>query len=347
MLDKKVAVVAMSGGVDSTAVAMMLLDQGYRVTGLHMRVAPGVGEEAHQDFLKVAGALGIEARVVDLSEPFKRHVTDYFVRAYARGLTPNPCVACNRHIKFGALLEETRRLGAYYLATGHYVRLLENTEGEIEVRLPRFREKDQTYMFYNLDQERLRHILTPLGEVDSKEELRNLVKTLGLPLHQKKDSQEICFIEDNDYGRYLKEQGIDEGKGRFISTEGEDLGPHRGIVHYTIGQRKGLGRSFGRPMYVLEIRPGTREVVLGPDEALYRKELILNEVNFISRTPGFENPTRVSGKIRYAHEGAPCLVTTEGDKARVVFDKPQRAVTPGQSMVFYEKDRLLGGGIIL
>jgi tRNA-specific 2-thiouridylase len=345
MLDKNTVVVAMSGGVDSTAVAMILKKQGYRVKGLHMRVAEDVGEEGHRDFQRVVGALGIEGHVVDLTKPFKTHVTDYFVKAYQEGLTPNPCVACNEHIKFGALLEEAYRLGAYYLATGHYVRLRRRGEA-IEVTRPRFREKDQTYMFYNLDQERLRHLLMPLGEVDSKQALRDMVKTLGLTLHKKKDSQEICFIEDKDYGRYLIDHGVKEGRGNFVTEEGEVLGPHRGIVHYTIGQRKGLGISFGRPLYVVEIRPESLEVVLGPDEALYRTGLYLTRVNFIDGGEEFKRPRRVMGKIRYTHRGAPCEAVLEKDRLKVVFDTPQRAVTPGQSMVFYEEDRLLGGGVI-
>lgn len=345
----KKVLVGMSGGVDSSAAALVLLRQGYEVTGLTLLLQPfseGHGSSQDvEDARRVAQCLGIPHRTLDLSSVFQKTVVDRFVRDYEAGRTPNPCVVCNRHIKFGAMLEYALQNGFDFVATGHYVRIRRQESRWLLYRADS--PKDQSYMLYSLRQEQLSRILAPL-EGKTKQEVRSLAEEAGLPVAQKPDSQEICFVPDNDYSRFLETYtGRKPEPGYFVDASGTVLGRHRGITQYTIGQRKGLGIALGRPMYVTHMDSLRNEVTLGPEGSQYRSSLLAGELNWIPFEQP-EQPFRCEARIRYHASAAPCLVTPlPSGEARVLFDAPQRSVTPGQAVVFYEGDLVLGGGTIL
>ncbi|MBN2260847.1 MAG: tRNA 2-thiouridine(34) synthase MnmA [Clostridiales bacterium] len=347
MLDKNKVVVAMSGGVDSSAVACMLKEKGMEVIGLHMKVWGTVDEESERDFISICEKLEIPYHIIDLSQKFKKHVIDYFILEYQKGRTPNPCVACNKYIKFGAMLEEAYKLGAFYLATGHYAKIVYDGKGEYTIEKANSESKDQTYMFYNLTQDILQHVLMPLGEMNSKEDVREIVSLLDLELHKKKDSQEICFIPDDDYVNFLNQQGIISKPGDFIDKDEKILGRHEGIIKYTIGQRKGLGVTFGKPMYVIDIKSKKKQVILGDNSDLMSDTLIVKKYNFISNSFLKLNEISAKAKIRYsAHEESCIIQILNEHELQVVFENPLRAITPGQSIVFYIDSKMIGGGII-
>ncbi len=345
----KKVLVGMSGGVDSSAAAFLLLQQGYDVTGLTLLLrwdqqTPGNSKDV-EDAQKVAQRLEIPHRTLDLSPLFRRAVVDPFVQAYEAGKTPNPCVLCNRSIKFGALLDYALAEGFSYVATGHYVRILPENGRWLLYRSSS--PKDQSYMLYSLSQKQLSHALTPLEGL-SKQQVRDLAEKAGLTVAQKPDSQEICFIPDNNYKRFLETYtGKAPAPGDFVSEDGTVLGKHKGITHYTIGQRKGLGIALGQPAYVTRIDPVRNQVTLGWEGSQYRSSLLTEDLNWIPFDQ-LEAPIRCQARIRYHASDAPCLVTPEdsGKTVRVDFQEPQRSVTPGQSIVFYQGDLVLGGGII-
>lgn len=350
-------VVAMSGGVDSSVAAALLKEQGYQVVGVTMQVWPEdqnrlveggcCGQTAVDDARRVADLLGIPFYVMNFRDLFEEKVIDNFIGEYRRGRTPNPCIACNRWIKFSGLLQKARALGADFVATGHYAQIRKDDRtGRYLVYRAKDRRKDQTYVLYSFTQEQLAHTLLPLGGF-TKKEVRRLAEALKLPVAEKAESQEICFIPDNDYRRFLCERtGQEFSPGPFLSTRGEILGTHRGIPYYTIGQRRGLGIAAGRPLYVVDIDRKRNAVILGEEQELYRSGLLAAETNFIpfDRLAG---PLRAEVKIRYAATPAPAvIIPRSGDQVEVRFDRPQRAITPGQSAVFYQDDLLVGGGII-
>ncbi len=346
---KKVAV-ALSGGVDSAVTAALLLKEGYDVLGLTMTIGQGKADPVAEG-KKVAEDLRIPHYVVDVEKDFQKIVIENFVSEYKEGRTPNPCVICNKEVKFKRLLEEAKKLGASYLATGHYVRLQYNREThEYEMLKAVDASKDQTYMLYRLTQEELKHLLFPLGKY-TKEEVRALAKLFGIKAAEKPDSQENCFIPDDDYKRFLSER-ISIQEGNFVDKEGHILGKHQGIPYYTIGQRKGLGISGNEPFYVIDIRPDTNEVVLGSNFDTFSKGLIVKNVNYISALEQNQNewgmlPKKADVKIRHSVKTIPAsLIRMDGNRVKVMFSSPGRAVTKGQSCVFYEEDKLLGGGII-
>jgi tRNA-specific 2-thiouridylase len=362
MLDKNKVIVGMSGGVDSTVAAYQLKEMGYDVIGVNMRLwQDDFLEEAHfmtdggccslssvEDARRVCEQIGIPFYALDFKGVFKETVVDYFIDAYKNGETPNPCIACNKHVKFEALLEKAHQLGAYYVATGHYAKIyLDDTSGRYVVEKADAVEKDQTYALYNLTQDQLQHILMPLSSFKSKEEVRAIAAQFDVQMSQKSDSQEICFVPDQDYVGFLKRNGDFEiTPGDFYDTEGNKLGKHQGIVSYTIGQRKGLGLTFGKPMYVVDIDPDFNRVVLGDNESVFKKELWAKDINFILMA-GIDQPYRCEAKIRYGTKTAPCTIEYVNGFVRVVFDEPQRAVTPGQAVVFYKDQFLVGGGTII
>lgn len=301
-----------------------------------------------RDAKRVAELLGIPHYVMDFTKEFRRCVVDYFVEEYLHGRTPNPCNVCNRYIKWEALLERCRELGADYVATGHYARIERLQNGRYTVKNAAAAKKDQTYALYNLTQEQLAHTLMPVGFY-TKEEIRAIAERLSLPVAAKPDSQDICFIPDGDYGAFLEREVGERlpGAGCFVQADGTVLGEHRGIVHYTIGQRKGLNLAMGRPVFVSGIRPDTNEVVIGENEDLYTNVLFCDRVNYMA-VEDIAEPLRARVKIRYAHAGAPCLLEKQEDgRVQCTFDEPVRAVTPGQAAVFYQDDYVLGGGTIL
>ena len=356
---KKKVVVGLSGGVDSSVAAWLLKEQGYDVIGVTMQIwqdEPELIQEenggccglsAVDDARRVAQILDIPYYVMNFKKEFKANVMDYFVDEYLHGRTPNPCIACNRYVKWESLLQRSLAIGADYIATGHYARIEQLPNGRYAIRNSVTAAKDQTYALYNLTQEQLKRTLMPVGDY-SKDQIRAMAEKIGLPTAHKKDSQEICFVDDNDYAGFIDEYG--QGKvpeGNFVDKDGKVLGRHKGITRYTIGQRKGLGLSLGYQAFVLEIRPDTNEVVIGTNEDLMTTRVRANKLNFMT-VEDLEGEMRVFAKIRYNHKGDWCTVRKTGeDEIECIFETPQRAVTPGQALVLYDGDYVLGGGTIL
>ena len=350
MVENKKVVVGMSGGVDSSAAAYLLKKEGYEVVGITLKLWKENPDDNFyiKDTEMVAQKLGIEHHVVDYADIFKNEIVDYFLEEYQKGRTPNPCIMCNRMIKFQSLIDFADKIGAYHIATGHYAKpsVYEPT-GRFTVRLSETANKDQTYALYRLTQEQLKRILMPVGDYE-KSRIREFARGAGLSVADKKDSQEICFIPDDDYIAFMKRQlGDIEMPGNFVDLSGNILGRHKGIINYTIGQRKGLGISFGEKRFVKSINSDTNEIVLSGNNELFEKELFADNLNFVA-IEKIDDPLKCEAKIRYAHKKAPCIVENIGDgRIKVTFDTPQRAVTPGQSVVLYDGDFILAGGIIL
>ena len=342
--------VAMSGGVDSSVTAALLKQQGHELIGLTMRLfephTSGPGSATH-DAAAVARQLGIPHHLLDLEPDFQQLIVDDFVEQYRLGQTPNPCIRCNRHIKFGLLLDKARELGAELLATGHYVRKTVDPDGTCHLRMAANRAKDQSYFLYSLTQERLRQIIFPLGEIASKDEVRRLATEFGLPVAAKGDSQEVCFIPNDDYVGFLECRDRCFGRpGEIVHLDGRTLGRHNGIHCYTIGQRKGLGIGWSEPLYVLAIDAASNRVVVGEQQHLLKPGLEADEVSWLIPPTGTVFETTC--KIRYRHQPVPCRVEVLAEgRCRVRFHEPQRSVTPGQYLVCYQDDQVLGGGRIV
>jgi len=346
----KRVLIGMSGGVDSSVAALLLKKQGYEVIGVTMKLLNSENHEENtiKDAKNVCEKLGIEYHVVDFCEKFKKNVIDYFVKEYMAGRTPNPCNVCNFYLKFGALLEVAKeQFNCEYIATGHYAKIEYNEENnKYLLRKSKTDKKDQTYALYKLTQEQLKHVIMPLGDYE-KEEIRKIAEENGLINANRRDSQEICFVEDNDYVKFIEENyGYKAQKGNFVDLKGNVLGEHKGIINYTIGQRKGLEIAFQKRMYVVGINDKNNEVILGDNEDLFSDSLICSDVNFIS-IKNLTKPISVMAKIRYsAKPENATLIPLENGNIKVVFNVPQRAITPGQSVVFYEEDIVVGGGTI-
>ena len=349
----------MSGGVDSSVTAGLLKQQGYDVIGITLRlweedpactidnVHACCSLSSVDDAKAVASVLGIPHYTLDFRDIFRRDVIDYFVDAYVHGKTPNPCIACNRYVKWESLLKRSMEIGADYIATGHYARIAKLPNGRFAIRNSVTARKDQTYALYNLTQFQLAHTLMPIGEYE-KDQVRRIAQEAGLPVAAKPDSQDICFVPDGDYAAFLKKKAGERmpGEGDFVTRDGTVLGKHKGITHYTIGQRKGLGLSMGEPVFVSELRPKTNQVVVGEEPQVFKKELLCDHLNFMGMED-LEEPRRVWAKVRYAHKGQWCRIERQGrDLIRAEFEEPVRAITPGQAVVFYEGEYVLGGGII-
>ena len=358
-MERKKVVVGMSGGVDSSVAAWLLKKQGYDVIGVTMQIWQEEDEQVKEenggccglsavdDARRVASSLGIPYYVMNFRKEFKEHVIDYFIDEYLHGRTPNPCIACNRYVKWESLLERSRRIGADYIATGHYARIEKLPNGRFSLRVSETGAKDQTYALYNLTQEQLSSTLMPVGSY-TKDEIRKMAKELGLLVADKPDSQDICFVPDGDYASFIEET-TDAGSrpGNFVLSDGSVVGTHKGIIHYTVGQRKGLGLSMGHPVFVLEIQPDTNEIVVGTGEESLTRKVRARHINFMS-VEDLPGKKRVFAKIRYNHKGAWCTAEKTGeDEILCTFDEPQRAVTPGQALVLYDGEYVLGGGTIV
>ena len=341
MTKGKVAV-ALSGGVDSSVSALLLKEAAYDLIGIHMRLwdSPRCDYQAHLAE-NICRILDIPYHQVNLQKEFEFCVVDYFCQEYQQGRTPNPCVACNQHIKFGLLLDKALSLGADYLATGHYARVEHSSDGHRLLKATDVR-KDQSYFLYTLTQEKLGHVLFPLGG-HSKDEVKQMAKQAGLPTATR-SSQDICFISQKNYGTFLS-QRFSTLPGDIVDTQGRKLGQHRGIAFYTIGQRHGLGLASGKPLYIIRIEPESNRIVLGHAKELYSQKLAAQKLNWISsKAPG--EPIRAKAKIRYKSKEAETVLFFRNGSVDVHFAQPQRAVTPGQAIVFYNVDEVLGGGII-
>lgn len=350
-------VVAMSGGVDSSVAAALLVEGGYEVVGMMMRLwsepsadgAPIVNRcctpDQMADARRVAGQLGIPFYAIDVQDHFRQTIVEYFIDQHAQGRTPNPCIECNRQIRFTYLLNQALALDANYLATGHYARV-EKQGDQYLLRAGVDRRKDQSYVLHVLDQEKLAHALFPIGEY-TKDEVRDLARDFGLPVASKHDSQDLCFLGDGDYRRFLREHGEKMAQpGPILNQDGEELGQHEGLPFYTIGQRKGLGISVGHAVYVLGKDPARNALIVGPRAALDQTELVARDVNWVSgQAPAA--PISVQVKIRYKARGVEAMVEDVGNgRVHIRFTEPVFGVTAGQGAVFYDGDICLGGGII-
>lgn len=348
--------IGMSGGVDSSAAAALLLEQGYEVIGVTLKLWPQecraraedkcCGPQAVMDARSVCHKLGIPYYLVDESDLFQKQVIQYFAEEYRAGRTPNPCCICNERLKFGALQDRARKLGAEMVATGHFARIEKSPEGRYLLKRGHDLRKDQSYFLFSLRQEQLSRTLFPLGE-STKQESRDVARQCELKTADKEESMEICFVPDNDYGKFLSENGLAvKHRGEIVTLEGKVLGYHEGIEFYTIGQRKGLRISSPTPLYVIELDAANNRVIVGSDTALDRDEFTVSRCNWIAcETP--PESLQVTAKIRYNHPGVPATITPlPNGRAKVKLSIPQRAITPGQATVFYDNDLVIGGGWI-
>lgn len=345
----------MSGGVDSSVCALLLKQQGFDVVGITMQIWPSSDDqsraccslEAVNDARSVASKLDIPYYVFNFQEEFKRTVIDYFCQEYRRGRTPNPCIVCNRQLKFQSLLNKALAMDADYIATGHYARIVQDQSSKLfKLLMGNDNSKDQSYALYTLNQYQLQHTMFPLSNY-TKQEVRRLAKEADLPVSSKAESQDICFVPDGNYGAFVDNYlRIEKQTGLFRYANGESLGPHKGIHHYTIGQRKGLGLAMGHPVYVTAIDADSNTVWVGENQDLFRDKLTAEDVQYVTGIP-LSGPAELSVKIRYSSERVPALVTPlDNNSIRVDFHSPQRAITPGQAVVFYDGEQVLGGGTI-
>ena len=346
-MNNKRVLLGMSGGVDSSVAAILLKEQGYEVVGLTMKLLNK--EFSDEDAKNVCKSLDIEHYTVDYTEEFNEKVIKDFCRCYANCKTPNPCIECNKYFKFGLMQEKAKELNCNYIATGHYAKTEFSKEyNRYVLKKANTISKDQSYVLWNVPKDLVEKLIFPLADYTDKNDIREVALKYNLPVANKKDSQDICFIPDGNYKKFLEENSdIKPIKGNIVNSKGDVLGKHKGLYYYTIGQRKGLGISNAVPLFVLGFNKEKNQVIVGEEKELYKKELVVEDINLVLLDE-FKEPLRVMTKTRYsAREFSSTIYPTEDEKIKVVFDEPQRAITPGQSAVFYIDDIVVGGGKII
>ncbi len=341
MIEKRV-LIGMSGGVDSSVSALILKQQGYEVIGTTLELFAGsscCNTNTYIDAKNVCNSIGIPHFTYNCKEEFKRYVIEDFIDCYANCKTPNPCIECNKYIKFSYMLEKAKELECNYIATGHYAKTEYSTEYERWVlKKSRAGKKDQSYVLWNIPKELLSHVIFPLANFESKDEIRKIAKENNLKVANKPDSEDICFVPDGNYKKFLETHSrIQPKEGNIVNQKGEILGKHKGLYYYTIGQRKGLGISYRVPLFVIGFHKDKNEVIVGEEKDLYRKEITVTDINLLL-VDKIDKPMEVEVKTRYSSKMAKAKIRQEGNKIHVLFDEPQRAITPGQSAVFYLDD---------
>lgn len=346
-MENKKVLLGMSGGVDSSVSALLLKKQGYDVIGITLEMFNN-DSNVSLDAKKVCERLNIPHYTFSCKNDFKKHVIDDFITCYSNCKTPNPCIECNRYIKFGYMYETAKELGCEYIATGHYARNEYNKEYDRWVlKKSNAGNKDQTYVLWNIQKDVIEHIIFPLSDFENKEQIREIAREAGLGVANKPDSEDICFIPNGNYKEFLeKNSSIKPKVGNIVNSNGEILGKHTGLYNYTIGQRKGLGIAYKVPLFVLGFNEKKNEVIVGEEKELYKKEIQVNNVNLLLADK-IDNPIVVNVKTRYSTKSAKATIIQDGDNIKVAFEEPQRAITPGQSAVFYIDDMVLGGGKII
>ena len=341
-MENKKVLLGMSGGVDSSVAALLLQQKGYEVIGTTLEML-----NTSEDVRNMCDSLQIPHYTYDCKEEFKNRVIKDFINCYANCKTPNPCIECNRYMKFGVMWEKAKELGCNYIATGHYAKTEYSEKyGRWVLKKSNAGKKDQSYVLWNIPKEIIEHILFPLADFEEKEQIREIARENNLKVANKPDSEDICFIPDGNYKKFLEENSnIKPKRGNIVNSKGEILGKHTGLYNYTIGQRKGLGISHPTPLFVLGFNPAKNEVIVGEESELYKKEIIVTDINLLLADEITE-PMEVEVKTRYSAKVAKAQIMQTGNEIKVIFEEPQRAITPGQSAVFYVGDIVLGGGKI-